>query len=59
VGWRAPSAWRPGEYYALAFAGNGPVPVLDEALLNEAVKVTVRAGEASLADVRTITKPVY
>jgi hypothetical protein len=35
------------------------VPVLDEALLNEAVKVTVRAGEASLADVRTITKPVY
>jgi len=59
VGWRAPSAWRPGEYYALALAGNGPVPVLDEALLNEAVKVTVRAGEASLADVRTITKPVY
>jgi len=52
-------AVRPGEYYALAFAGNGPVPVLDEALLNEAVKVTVRAGEASSADVRTITKPVY
>jgi hypothetical protein len=52
-------AVRPGDYYALAFAGNGPVPVLDEARLNEAVKVTVRAGEASSADVRTITKPVY
>jgi len=52
-------AVRPGDYYALAFAGNGPVLALDEALLNQAVKVTVRAGEASSADLRTITRPVY
>ena len=52
-------AVRPGEYYALAFAGNGPVLVLDDALLNAAVKVTVRAGEASVADVKTVTRPVY
>jgi Carboxypeptidase regulatory-like domain len=52
-------AVRPGDYYALAFAGNGPVLALDEALLNQAVRVTVRAGEASSADLRTITKPVY
>lgn len=52
-------AVRPGDYYALAFAGNGPVPMLDDALLNQAVKVSVRAREASLADLRTITKPVY
>jgi hypothetical protein len=52
-------AVRPGDYYALAFAGNGPVLALDEALLNQAVKVTIRAGEASSADLRAITKPVY
>ena len=52
-------AVRPGDYYALAFAGNGPVLALDQALLNQAVKVTVRAGEASSADLRAITKPVY
>src|ERR1035441_7764164 len=40
-------AVRPGEYYAVALAGNGPVLAVDEALLNQAVKVTVRAGEAS------------
>jgi hypothetical protein len=52
-------AVRPGEYYALAFAGNGPVPAVDETLLAQAVKVTVRAGEATSADLRTITRPVY
>src|ERR1017187_4260785 len=52
-------AVRPGEYYAVAFAGNGPVLAADEALLNQAVKVTVRAGEASSADLRAITHPVY
>jgi hypothetical protein len=52
-------AVRPGDYYALAFAGNGPVPRLDDFLLNQAVKVSVRAGEASSADLGTITKPVY
>jgi hypothetical protein len=52
-------AVRPGDYYALAFAGNGPVPMWDDAILNQAVKVSVRAGEASSADPRTITKPIY
>jgi hypothetical protein len=52
-------ALRPGDYYAVAFAGNGPVLPLDETLLNQAVKVTVRAGEASSADVKTISRPVY
>ena len=50
---------RPGEYYALALAGNGPVLAVDEALLNQAAKVTVRAGGASSADVRAVTRPVY
>ena len=52
-------AVRPGEYYALAFAGNGPVLAVDEALLGQAVKVTVRAGEATSADLRAVTRPVY
>ena len=50
---------RPGDYYALAMAGNGPVVPLDEALLNQAAKVTIRAGEATSADVRTVTRPVF
>jgi hypothetical protein len=52
-------AVRPGDYLALAFAGNGPVLALDEALLNQAVKVTVRAGEASSSDLKAITQPIY
>ena len=52
-------AVRPGDYYALAFAGNGPVLALDEALWNQAVKVTVRAGETSPADLPTVTRPVF
>ena len=52
-------AMRPGEYYAVAFAGNGPVLAVDEALLNQAVKVTVRAGVPSSADLRALTRPVY
>ena len=47
------------EYYAVAFAGNGPVLAADEALLNQAVKVTVRAGVVSSADLRALTRPVY
>ena len=52
-------AVRPGEYYALGFAGNGPVLAVDEALLSQAVKVTVRSGEATSADPPTVTRPVY
>jgi hypothetical protein len=47
---------RPGEYYAFAFAGDGPLPELTEDLLKQASKVTVRAGEASLADLRAISR---
>ena len=47
---------RPGEYYALAFAGAGPLPELNDGLLKQASKVTVRAGEASLADLRAISR---
>jgi hypothetical protein len=51
-------AVRPGEYYALAFAGGDPDPWYrsrwDDALLNQAARVTVRAGEASSADLRAI-----
>jgi carboxypeptidase family protein len=47
---------RPGEYYALAFAGGGPLPELDDGLLNQASKITVRAGEASWADLRAISR---
>jgi hypothetical protein len=54
-------AVRPGDYYALALAGNGPVLALNEApsLLDEASKVTVRSGETSSADLRAVTKPVF
>jgi Carboxypeptidase regulatory-like domain len=52
-------ALRPGEYFALAFAGNGPVVTVDESLLNQAVRVTVRTGEASSVDLKTVTKPVF
>jgi hypothetical protein len=47
---------RPGEYYALAFAGDGPLPELDEGLLHQAGKITVRAGEASSADLRAVSR---
>jgi hypothetical protein len=52
-------ALRPGDYYALAFAGNGPVLAVDDLLINHGVKVTVRAGEGAIADLRAVTKPIY
>lgn len=52
-------AVRPGDYYALAFAGNGPALAADEAMLQQAVKLTVRAGESTVADVKAITHPIY
>jgi hypothetical protein len=52
-------ALRPGDYYALAFAGNGPVLAVDDQLINHGVKVTVRAGEGAIADLRAVTKPIY
>jgi hypothetical protein len=52
-------ALRPGDYYALAFAGNGVMPPVDDALLSRGIKVTVKSGQASTADLRTVTRPAY
>jgi hypothetical protein len=52
-------AVRPGEYYAMAFAGNSPVLAVDDTLLSQAVKVTVRSGEATWADPPTVARSVY
>jgi hypothetical protein len=53
------TAVRPGEYYALAIAGDSPTPWYatmwdDDGLVNNASTVTVRAGENSSADLRAI-----
>ena len=50
---------RPGEYYAVAFGGNGTVPAVNEALLRQGVKVTVRAGTGSTVDLRALTQPIF
>jgi hypothetical protein len=54
------TAVRPGEYYALAVPGDGSVTLnfdrLD-AVFNQAAKITMRAGEASSADLRAIAPP--
>jgi hypothetical protein len=47
------AAVRPGEYYALAFAGSAPIPAYD-GLLKQASSVTVRAGETSSADLPAV-----
>jgi len=53
------TAVRPGEYYAIAIAGDSPTPWYatmwdDEGLVKNASTVTVRAGENSSADLRAI-----
>jgi hypothetical protein len=57
------AAVRPGEYYALAFSGDGSSlfwqPKFDDQLLNQASRITVRAGEASSAALRAITQLAY
>jgi len=49
---------RPGDYYVVAISGDGPDPwyltKIDDALLSQATKITVRAGESSSADLRAI-----
>jgi hypothetical protein len=54
------TAVRPGEYYALAFAGDGAFPwtvILDGSLFNQASRLTVVAGETTSADLRSIARP--
>ena len=57
------AAVRPGDYYAVAFAGNSPMPcdsaTFDDDLLKQAARVTVRAGESTAADLRAIVQPVF
>ena len=57
------AAVRPGDYYAVAFAGNSPMPwdaaTFDDAVLKQAARVTVRAGESTAADLRAIVLPVF
>jgi 5-hydroxyisourate hydrolase-like protein (transthyretin family) len=54
---------RPGDYYLAAFPGDGPDPwfraKLDDTILNQAIRVSVRAGETSPVDLRAITPPRY
>ncbi|HJT90016.1 MAG TPA: hypothetical protein VJ732_19225 [Bryobacteraceae bacterium] len=57
------AAVRRDDYYAVAFAGSSPMPwdaaTFDDALLKQATRVTVRAGESTAADVRAIVAPVF
>jgi hypothetical protein len=53
------AAVRPGEYYALAIAGDSPIPWWaamwgDDGPVNDVSIVTVRDGENSSADLRAI-----
>jgi hypothetical protein len=53
------TAVRPGEYYAVAIAGDIPAPWYatswdDDSLVNYAATITVRAGENTSADLRAI-----
>jgi Carboxypeptidase regulatory-like domain len=55
------SAVRPGDYYVLAIPGDGADSWfrarLDDTVLNQAARVTVRAGETFSVDLRAITPP--
>ena len=57
------TAVRPGEYYVLAIAASNASPFWDprwdDAVLNQASKVTVRPSETSSADLRAIPPPPY
>jgi hypothetical protein len=52
-------AVRPGDYYAFAIPKDASSPIwdpqFDERLVNQAVRITVRAGETSQVDLRAIT----
>lgn len=54
---------RPGDYYALASPADASSPFwaprFPNEILNQATSITVRAGEASSADLRAIMLPLY
>lgn len=53
------TAVRPGDYHALAFAGPGGAPQLDDILISDAAKVAVHVDETTSADLRAIQRPGY
>lgn len=52
-------AVRPGDYYALAIMGIGGLPQVDDNLVSQASKVTVKADEAASANLRAVLRPEY
>jgi hypothetical protein len=54
------SAVRPGEYYGFAIAGNDGTPwyqmIRDEEVLKQAGRVTVRAKESTVAEIKIVTR---
>jgi len=50
-------AVRPGDYYALAVAPIPNIPVALATLLQQATKVTVRAGETTHVDLKAVKVP--
>jgi hypothetical protein len=50
------TAVRPGDYYAVAFAGRDSAPSLAEGILRQARRITVKLGEAVTADVSPIAE---
>jgi hypothetical protein len=49
----------PGEYAAVALAGNSPVPPIDDWMLQRAASVTVRAGDMASLDLKCTAYPGY
>jgi Carboxypeptidase regulatory-like domain len=48
------AAVRPGDYHLLAIATKGGIPPLDNLMLGQATKITVRSNEAASMDLRAI-----
>ena len=50
------TAVRPADYFALAVSGNGGVPQLDDILLGQATKITIRSSETTSIDLHPIPR---
>jgi hypothetical protein len=54
------SAVRPGEYYGIAILSGTPSPLyeaaLDDELISQASKVSVRSNESTAAEIRLVTR---
>ncbi len=49
----------PGDYAAIALAGNSPIPLLDDALMQQVSSVTVRSGATATLDLQTTNAPIH